>query len=502
MTPRQAYERLEERFDRVNRVRESLQVLGWDRATMMPDGGVEARKGQMSALERHARELVRAPQVGDWLAEAEEAADEELDTWERANLREMRRERLAKTAVPLELAEAWLERGVECRSVWRQARHDDDFDRLKPHLAEVIELTRQIGDARADALELTRYDALVDRYAPGLTGQKIDEVFGDLADELPTIIDEALEAQRQAPDPEWPDAPMTADAQHALAESLMGALGFDFEHGRLDTSPHGFCGGHPQDVRITTRWDREDFREGIYCVLHETGHAMYTRQLPDDWFRQPIGRARGMVVHESQSLLVEQFAGRTRSFCEFAAPLFDEHFDGQPDGAFEPDNLHRMVNRVERGLIRVEADAVTYPAHVLLRYDIERDLLSGDLPLDDLPAAWKAAMEEYVGITPTDDCDGCMQDIHWMDGSFGYFPTYLLGQMTAAQLFSAAEDQVDGLGDDLAAGDFDGLMAWLEENVHRMASRHDADTLLEEATDAPLSSRPLVEHLRARRARG
>lgn len=495
MQPIEAYRKLENRFDRASRVREATQVLGWDRATKMPDGGLDARRGQMSALERHFRELVTAPEVEEWLGDAD-AASEELDPWERANLREMRRLYDRFAAVPLDLVETWLEKGVECRGVWRQARPDDDFGRLKPHLAEVIDLTREIAQAKSDALGVPPYDALLDRFAPGFRSERVDELFDDVAEFLPSLIDEALQSQTRAPEPIWPDTPMSAEGQYRAAETLMDALGFDFEHGRLDTSPHGFCGGHPGDVRITTRWDTEDFREGIYCVLHETGHAMYTRQLPSDWFRQPVGLARGMVVHESQSLLVERCACRTRAFCEFAAPRFADSL-GDAD-AFTPDNLHRLVTRVERQLIRVEADEVTYPAHVMLRYELEQDLLSGDLPLEDLPGAWNEAMEKHLGIIPPDNRDGCMQDIHWMDGTFGYFPTYLLGAMAAAQQFEAAEDQLDGLHESIAGGDFGPLMDWLETHVHGRGSETTADAMLEDATGQPLTAEPLERHLRRR----
>lgn len=495
MTPREAYERLQERFDRISRVRESMQILGWDRATMMPPEGIEARSGQMSALDRHARELLRDPDVESWLERAARDADE-WGRWDRANLREMRRMRAIRTAPPRELATEWTEKTVECRSVWRSARPEDDFDRLVPHLETVRSLTVDVADAIADRLGVSRYDALLERHAPGMRSRRVDELFSDIESGLPPILDAALARQGEESAPTMPESDIPPEVQDRAARSLMEAVGFDFDWGRLDTSPHGFCGGSQHDVRVTTRWDPGDYREGIYCVLHETGHAMYNRQQPDEWYRQPVGRARGKTLHESQALLVERFACRTRAFCTFAGPLFAREFGDSR--AWEPEQLYRAVTRVEPGLIRVEADEVTYPFHVLLRYRLERQLLSGDLEVDELPEAWDAGMRELLGVDPPDDRNGCMQDIHWMDGMFGYFPTYLLGAMAAAQLFGAAREAIPDLRTRLAEGSFEALMNWLRREVHANGALLETDELIESATGEPLGSAALLEHLEER----
>jgi len=282
---------------------------------------------------------------------------------------------------------------------------------------------------------------------------------------------------------------------------LMERIGFDFDHGRLDISLHPFCGGTPDDVRITTRYEESDFQRALQGVLHETGHAMYERGLPEAWRRQPVGRARGMSLHESQSLLVEMQVCRSREFQRFAAPILRAAF-GASGPEWDAENLYRLGTRVERSFIRVDADEVTYPAHVILRYRLERALLAGDLALKDLPAAWNDGMKALLGIVPPDDRRGCLQDIHWYDGAFGYFPTYTLGAMTAAQLFDAAKRADPAILSGIERGDFAPLMAWLRANVHGKASRFSTTEIIAQATGKPLDPAVFEAHLRARYVAG
>jgi carboxypeptidase Taq len=277
----------------------------------------------------------------------------------------------------------------------------------------------------------------------------------------------------------------------------MKRVGFDFDHGRLDISLHPFCGGTPDDVRITTRYDEADFRGALMGVLHETGHALYERGLPIEWRRQPVGDARGMAMHESQSLLMEMQACRSREFTAFLAPLLRETFGGTGP-VWEADNLYRLGTQVRRSLIRVDADEVTYPAHVILRYRLERAMIAGDLALADLPAAWNDGMKELLGIVPPDDRQGCLQDIHWYDGAWGYFPTYTMGAMIAAQLFDAAKRANPGLLEELGAGDFARLLGWLRAHVHGKGSSRTTTEIVAEATGHPLDAAVFEAHLRRR----
>jgi len=277
----------------------------------------------------------------------------------------------------------------------------------------------------------------------------------------------------------------------------MERLGFDFAHGRLDVSAHPFCGGTPDDVRITTRYNESDFARALMGVLHETGHALYQRGLPVEWRLQPVGRARGMAMHESQSLLLEMQVCRSRAFLSYAAPVLRETFGGDGPG-WDAEVLHRRQTRVQRGLIRVDADEVTYPAHVILRYHLERAMIAGDLRPADLPGAWAEGLHELLGIAPDNDREGCLQDIHWYDGNWGYFPTYTLGALIAAQLFEAARREIPDLMAAISAGEFGVLLGWLRERIHSKGSLLSTANLVESATGQPLGTASFMRHLRSR----
>jgi carboxypeptidase Taq len=490
-----AYQELSQRFRRLGLLGDALSVLNWDTAAMMPDGAAAARADQAATLSVLIHEQKTDPRIGELLAAADGQAG--LDGWQRANLAEMRRDHLHATAVPADLVERLSKASSACEMAWRAARPANDFAGLLPLLGKVLELTREEAAAKAAALGCSPYDALLDQYEPGGKSSEIDRLFAELGGFLPELTGRVLEHQRATPAPLPLDGPFEIAAQRALGVRLMTALGFEFEHGRLDVSHHPFCGGTPDDVRITTRFDPQDFTSALMGVLHETGHALYERGLPAEWRHQPVGTARGMSLHESQSLLVEMQACRSRAFAAFAAPLARAAFE-RAGAAWEADNLYRLNTRVEPGLIRVDADEVTYPAHVILRYRLERALLAGDLALADLPGAWRDGMRELLGIAPPDDTDGCLQDIHWPSGAWGYFPTYTLGAMTAAQLFAAARSQRPDLLDDIARGDFGRLLGWLREQVHAKASRYSANEILVQATGTPLKVDAFRRHLEER----
>lgn len=491
-----AYAELTGRFRRLSAISGALAVLEWDRAAMMPVGGAEARAEQIASLGVLHHELITAPVLGDLLDRAEaEAAG--LDRWQAGNLWAMRRAWRHATALSPELVEAKLHAVSRCEMAWRTARAENDFAALKPHLAEVVALTREAAAVKAAAFGTTPYEALLDEYEPEGSLARIDALFRDLLGFLPEFVARALENQARKPMPVVPRGPFPEALQRQVALRLMTALGFDFHHGRLDTSDHPFTGGVPQDVRITTRYDEGDFTRALMGVLHESGHAFYERGLPASWADQPVGQARGMVLHESQSLLIEMQVCRSPSFLAFTAPILREIFGGEA-AAFAPDNLGRIYRRVERSLIRVDADEVTYPLHVILRYRLEKALLTGDLAVADLPEAWNRSMAELIGVTPPTDREGCLQDIHWPGGAFGYFPTYTLGALAAAQLFAAARARIPDLFDHIANGEFTTLREWLTANVHSFGALLGTDEVLQQATGAPLGTAAFRRHLEER----
>lgn len=491
-----AYLRLEELFRRHALIGEALRVLSWDRSVIMPPGAAAGRAEQMAELRVIAHQLLKAPEVAGLLGEAA-TLDGELDCWQKANLREMKRAWLHATAVPDDLVAARSRATVASEAAWRGARADSDFNALRPYLEEVLALTRDVAAAKADALDRPAYDALMDEYEPDASGERVVAVLEDYAAFLPEFLDSVLARQARQPDPVEPAGPFPIPAQRLLCRHMAETVGIDFETARLDESPHPFSSGTPDDSRITTRYQDGAFLDSLMGVLHESGHAMYERGLPGKWRYQPVGQARGMVMHESQSLLVEMQICRSREFFNWAAPIVARHFAAEGP-AWSAESLHRYATRVEPSLIRVEADEVTYPAHIVLRTRLERAMIAGDLAVADLPGAWMDGMVELLDIRPPNDRLGCLQDIHWPDGAFGYFPTYSLGAMAAAQLAEAAKAAAPKIMPAILRGNFGPLMAWLRRNVHNKASLLSTDDLITEATGKPLGTDAFKDHLRRR----
>jgi carboxypeptidase Taq len=492
---RAAYDRLLTRFARIATVREAAAMLGWDAAAMMPPGGAAARGDQLAVLAGVAHEMLTAPALGDDLA----AADPGPDAWAAANLRLMRRAHARATALPVALVEAQARANAACETIWREARRDADFARVAPALTEVVRLTGEQAAALSAALGLAPYDALMDLYQPGITAADVAPVFAAYEAFLHAALPRAEAIQARRPPPLRPRGPFPPDRQEALCRRLAGAAGLEADHFRLDRSAHPFCGGTPTDVRITTRYDEADFAGALLGVLHESGHALYERGLPASHARQPVGEAAGMAAHESQSLIIEMQACRSDAYLGWLAPVLAETFATEGDAApYAPDNLARLWRRVGRGFIRVDADEMTYPAHVILRFRLEQGLIAGDLRVPDLPGAWNAGMQALLGITPPDDARGCLQDIHWYDGAIGYFPSYTLGAMAAAQLMAAARRAVAGLDAALARGELAPLVGWLRTNVHARGSLLGFNDLLRAATGKPLDPADFEAHLTSR----
>ena len=489
----EAYRALEARFARMSHIGGALSVLQWDHQVMMPPGGNGVRAEQMATLRQIAHELLTGAETGDLLDQAEQDAAG-LEPWQAANLREMRRSHRRAMAMPADLIAALVRATTRAEMIWRDARPRSDFAMLRPALEEVVRLIREEAAAKAAAFGRAPYDALLDGYEPGIGTAEIDTLFEPLAAFLPDFLERVLAHQAEPLPLEGHFPPAT---QKALGERLMQALGFDFDKGRLDESLHPFCGGVPDDIRMTARYDETDAATGLMAVLHETGHALYNAGLPKAWRHQPVGRPRSVAVHESQSLLVEMQVCRSRPFLAYLAPLLAESF-GVGGAAFSVDNLYRQAIRVERGLIRVDADEVTYPLHVVLRYRLEKALVMGELEVADLPAAWNEGMRELLGVVPPDDRQGVLQDIHWPSGAIGYFPCYTLGAILAAQLYEAMIAAAPDLPAHVAKGDFRPLLAWLRANIHEQGARYESQELIARATGRPLELQPFLRHLETR----
>ncbi|MEQ8347154.1 MAG: carboxypeptidase M32 [Sneathiellaceae bacterium] len=485
-----AYARLETRFRRFGRLRDIRGLLAWDQRVMMPPGTSALRADHLAELEVMAQEILQAPDLPDLLANAEAEAGRAggADPWRDANLREMRRAWQQANAVPADLLVARARAQAAGEMAWRGARAENRFADFVAPLQAVIAVTRDWGDALAAPLGCDRYDALLDQYEPGASRAAIAPLFADLAAFIPEVLPRILERQAAAPPPH-PQAEVAVDRQAVAGRGLAAFLGFDFDRGRLDESLHPFTSGAGGDTRITTRYLAANPLSGLLAVAHETGHALYEDGLPAAWRVQPVGRARGMVLHESQSLLCERQVMRAPRTLDWLAGHLAATFGADP--AWEAANLYRLATRVRPSLIRVEADEVTYPLHILLRTELEQALLSGDLPAGDLPAAWAERMQALLGIAVPSDRDGCLQDIHWSTGSFGYFPTYTLGALAGAQLHEAA---LRDLGADAGHR---AVLGWMREKVHRAASSGTTDAILLAATGAPLGTAAFERHIRA-----
>lgn len=486
-------------FGRVAALSNAIGILQWDNDVMMPKGAAGTRAESMAQLQVLRHGMMTDRRIGDWLTAA--AEEQSLGDWEKANLREIKRIWTVETALPPDLVEASSKAISACEMRWRQARADADFKGLLPALAEVLKLQREIGRAKGEKLGLSPYDALLNDYEPGGRSERIDALFEDLAGFLPGFTEEVLAIQARQPAAPALDGPFPVEQQRQLGLKMMAVLGYDFERGRLDVSTHPFCGGADNDVRITTRYDEADFTRALMGVLHETGHALYEQGRPQAFMNQPVGQARGMSIHESQSLLMEMQACRSREFIQFAAPVMRQTFGGAGP-AWDADSMLRRYTKVSRGYIRVDADEVTYPAHVILRYRLEKALIADQLPLADLPAAWNEQMRELVGVVPPDDRLGCLQDVHWPSGGWGYFPTYTLGAMTAAQIFDAACRAEPEILPAIGRGDFSRLVGWLRTHVHSQGSLYQTDELLTRATGRPLDAGVFKAHLRRRYGEG
>jgi carboxypeptidase Taq len=497
-----SYAALAARYRQIAHLQHVEAIAGWDEAAMMPAGGGEARAEALATLRVLLHQLQTDASLGD-LFEAAEAdrARGHLGPWEAANLREMKRGYLRDTALPSDLVQRSSLAESRCEQAWRRLRPRNDWAGILPLLEEVVACKREVAAALGDRLGLAPYDALLDGYEPGARSAAIDALFADLRAFLPGFIAATVDRQRHQ-QVVTPQGPFPLERQHWLGVEVARRVGFDFDHGRLDVSHHPFCGGVPRDVRITTRYDQADFASSLMAVLHETGHGKYEQNLPAAWLDQPVGRARSMGLHESQSLFQEMQVSRSRDFLEFAAPLIREAFPeaaARVPEAFSAQNLYLRYTRVRPDFIRVDADEATYPCHVLLRYDLERQLMAGSLRLADLPEAWDAGMRTLLGLaTGNDHRNGCLQDVHWPAGLFGYFPTYTLGALVAAQLFAAARRALPDLAGQVRAGELAPLNAWLREAIWSRGSLLQTDELVQSATGAPIGTGAFVAHLQER----
>jgi carboxypeptidase Taq len=482
---------------RLHRFAHLQSLAWWDQASNMPPKGRDARAHALAEIGSLIHRLHTDPKLAEQLERAEQ---EPLDDVQRANLREMRRGWREANALPDALVQAKTLATSRCEHAWRSQRPANDWSGFLENFRPVLRIAREEAALLSAQSGLRPYDALMDRYEPGMRTETVERVFGEVRQWLPALIAQVTE--RQARETVLrPTAPFPKAAQRALSLDVMRLVGFDFDGGRLDESTHPFSGGVPEDVRLTTRYREDDFAPALMGTIHETGHARYEQNLPRDWLGQPIANARSMALHESQSLSFEMQLGCSRSFAGLLAPLLARHLGAQP--AFEPDNLARLLTRVQPGFIRVDADEVTYPAHVILRFEIERALIEGDIEAEDIPALWDEKMQSLLGVdTRGNYKDGCLQDVHWPEALFGYFPCYSLGAMYAAQWFAAMRRQTPDLDARIARGELGVVFDWLRDNIWTQGSRWTTDELAIRASGEALNPAHFKAHLERRYLQG
>ncbi|MFB6182930.1 MAG: carboxypeptidase M32 [Haloarculaceae archaeon] len=459
-------------------------VLHWDQEVMMPEGGTPARAKQRSAISTVHHEQLVADDLADYLDALDDA---DLDPEKQAVVREVRREHERATSVPGDLVERISETTSNALPVWTEAKADDDFAAFAPTLEELVDLKREY----AAAIDPDRdpYEVLFEEFEPYLGIDTAERVLERLREELVALIDAVEDSDAALADPF--EGTYDERTQEDLVREALDALGYDWDHGRLDTAPHPFSTGTQFDARVTTRFKPDDPLDALGSTIHEFGHATYTLGLPREQYGTPLGSNRDLSVHESQSRLWENHVGRSLPFWEFFADAVADRLgtDLTPRAGYEAANRIYPDN-----LVRVEADELTYHMHIVLRFEIERDLIRGDMAVSEVPQVWNDRMEEYLGVRPDGDGEGCLQDIHWSHGSFGYFPTYSLGSVLAAQLYAAAEDDVDDLDGKIRAGEFGPLHEWLTENVHRHGCRYTTDDLVREATGEDFTADYFLEY--------
>ncbi|SBS31713.1 Thermostable carboxypeptidase 1 [Marinomonas spartinae] len=488
------YDKLTAHYQTLNHFNHAQSILGWDAAANMPSGGSEARSNAMAELSVHVHRLSTQPQLEDWFGNAEQ---ESLSSEQQASLREMKRQWQQATIVPEDLVQAQSIAGSTCEHAWRTQRQENDWQGFEKNWKEVVALSREEAKIRGAALGLTPYDAMLDKYEPGTTTASLNTLFTDVKTWLPDLIETVLEKQKSE-SILLPSGTFSTETQKALGLEVMKLLQFDFNRGRLDQSVHPFCGGVPTDVRITTRYDEKDFVQALMGIVHETGHARYEQGLPKAFAGLPVGEARSMGVHESQSLFFEMQIGRSKPFIHHLSRLSKQAFNAQQDPVFDEENLYKIYTQVEKGFIRIDADELTYPAHVIMRYEIERDLINGVIEHTDVPALWDEKMKASLGISTKDNYkNGCMQDIHWTDGAFGYFPSYTLGAMYAAQYKATMIQNID-FDAVIQSGDLSPIFQWLSDNIWSQASLYTTDELVKRATGETLNAAHFRKHLEGR----
>jgi carboxypeptidase Taq len=483
-----AWAELETRARELTELARVSTLLGWDQQTLMPPAGAPGRARAAATIRVLRHHRLVDPRLGELVGQLESNG---LEPNRAAIVRILARDHRRAARLPDDLVRRLSVAGTLGNAAWRQARRDRDFAGLRPYLEEMVVLKREQADLLGHDGEA--YDPLLDGYEPDMRTARLVPLFGELRDQLRALLDAVAGSGRQSPP--LPHLELTDEAQLRMSQRLLADIGFDLQAGRLDCSPHPFSSMVGlRDVRVTTRLYLGDPFPAVFSTIHEAGHGMYDQGFDADYEDLPLAEAPSLGAHESQSRLWENIVGRSRPFWQRYTPIMRE-VTGSDLAGWGPEDVYRYVNRVNPSLIRVDADEVTYNLHILIRFELELALLRGELEVADLPAAWNDAYDRHLGVRPPHDGDGVLQDIHWSQGSFGYFPTYTLGNLYAAMLWVRLREDLPDVEADIAGGRFAPILDWLREKVHRPGHLMECEPLMRQVTGSDLSIEPLMDYL-------
>lgn len=473
------YLKIEEQFKQITHLKNIAAIIHWDEEVNLRQGSAASRHQEIGTL----TEVIHKLQTADSLQPLLKAAKQEyydLNRWQQANFDVIQRAYTHAKCISPNLQAAYSIATSECVFEWKTARIDNDFKALAPYLNHVFDLARQIANTKADHFGKDPYDMMLDLYDPDRTTAEIQYVYDVLKEGLPMLLEKVVAKQKKEEFIPLSE-PIDEQTQRAIGVHIIECMEFDFSRGRLDKSAHPFCTGSNDDVRLTTRYNPNDFISGLYAIIHEAGHGLYQQNLPAEYRDQPVGQAKGMAFHESQSLIMECQAAMSKEFTYFLARVLKDEF-GLRDPAYTAENLYKLLTRVKPSLIRIEADEITYPLHVILRFEIEKAIIKDNLKAEDIPELWNEKMQKYLGITPPNDRDGCMQDIHWPSGAFGYFPAYTNGAIIASMAMRRAKYQSCLIADQLCIGRFIELNNFLNSHLRYFGCLQNSTDLLHSAT--------------------
>jgi carboxypeptidase Taq len=488
-----AIEKLNAAWARISRIEQAIALLGWDMETYMPPEGVQPRSEQLALLSEMAHRWLVSDETGRLIEDAEaETRGSDYFSIEASLARAARRTYDQKIKLPEELVARLARTTAQANSIWIKAREGSNFQSFAPVLSDLVSINREMADLLDTGV--SRYDALLDLYEPELTTAEVERLFGEMKAGLIPLVKE-ITGLRSRVDTGFLNQKFDTAGQEAFGLAVLRDMKFNFNRGRQDRSAHPFTTSFtPYDVRITTRFSEDDLLSALFSTIHEAGHALYDQGLPLDLLDTPLCQSISLGVHESQSRLWENIVGRSRGFWNHYLPLLKKHFPGQLESV-DPDRFYAAVNTARPGFIRVEADELTYNLHIFIRFEIEKELIAGALPVTEIPARWNEKYRDYLGIVPPNDALGCLQDIHWAHGSFGYFPTYTIGNLLSAQLYEAAVTAIPSIPECIEKGEFSPLLDWLRGNVHRHGFRYTSSELVKNITGGSVIVRPFMSYL-------